>query len=108
MMKRGNNMTSLLKIVGILTIVGNIVVCGANLGVTGILIGIPMGFMSSLVFFAVAELLENQEQIFQAIRNLEKSIPSAVRKENEQICPKCNEMHHNTASNCPHCGHSYR
>lgn len=101
-------MASILKMVGILVVVGNVVVCVANMGGMGFLVGVPLGLVASIIYFALAEVLENQEQIFQAVRNLKKSIPSEIRRENQEICPKCNEVHHNTASNCPHCGHSYR
>lgn len=106
--KGGNDMASILKMVGILVVITNTVVCMANMGVMGLLIGVPMGLVASLIYFALAEVLENQEQIFQAIRNLEKSIPSEIRKENQVKCPNCQKIHHDTASNCPHCGYSDR
>lgn len=99
-------MSSILKMVVILVVVANTVICVANMGFMGILIGVPMGLVGSLVYFALAEVLENQEQIFQAIHQLEKTIPSNIRKENEKTCPNCEKIHHDTASNCPHCGYS--
>jgi uncharacterized paraquat-inducible protein A len=93
-----------LMIVGVGTIVLSLIaglISGTWLGFFTIAIG---GSTSSLLFFSLARILENQEQILNQLCNREASL-RASRTQEQKICSYCNHHYDADYTSCPKCGH---
>lgn len=71
----------------------------------GFFIAIAGGTLSAIILFALAKILENQENILYKLAYQEEVNTKAFIQQEKKICSKCNYKYDNDYSSCPHCGH---
>lgn len=70
----------------------------------GLLISIAGGISSAIVFFALAKILENQENILHKL-NGQEEINKKFFVQEKRTCSKCDYQYSKDYSSCPNCGH---
>lgn len=94
-------MIYILKIAGILVVVGCIITAFASGGILGGIISIICGVILASVFFALSKILENQEIIISQLSNIDDSTKKPLKK---ITCKNCSKTYTSDYSSCPHCG----
>lgn len=81
--------------------------------IVGIILGINTGtfwgfiiftlslLISSIVYFALARILENQSDIYDKIQSLVENTKKTVEK---LVCSECGKNYDSDFSSCPYCG----
>lgn len=75
-------------------------------GVVGILGGLLGGAIAAITFFALAQILEGQDEIKYEIAELRthtKAVSNTIN--GVPPCPKCGKDYDSELSSCPHCGY---
>ena len=97
-------MISVLYIIGLIVFIISIVVGFSSGSILGFLIALRSGISSAIIFFAVAKILENQENILFKLENQEEMYKKSFIQP-KIACPKCNYECDNDYTSCPHCGY---
>ena len=95
-------MKSVLWFCGIFTMIIALIVGIASGSFIGAIFGIIGGITSGIIFFALAFILENQEDIIYKLNKLEE-INKKTR--DKLTCNHCNHTYDDDYSSCPKCGH---
>ena len=103
-------MQTLLRVIGGLSIAGGVVI-GLMAGSAPVIIGgVAGGFIAGAVYFALATVLDNQEAMAYAVKQLSMSAanPGAGRfvgNAAQKKCAKCERDVDVDYKSCPHCAH---
>jgi uncharacterized paraquat-inducible protein A len=65
---------------------------------------VASGGITAAIFFALAMIMGNQEDIIYRLDRQEERMRRMLTKE-KVVCPKCNYEHDSDYSSCPHCGY---
>lgn len=96
-------MITLLYIVGVLTLVISGIVGIYSGSFLGFLISIAGGFATTIIFFALANILDNQITIIYTLKKQEEKQRKLLSQE-KKVCSKCNKEYDHDYGSCPHCG----
>ena len=69
----------------------------------GFFISLAGGASSAVILFALARILENQENILHKLQYQEE-IQRRSRRQDNKVCPKCDYKYESDSTSCPHCG----
>lgn len=97
-------MVILLYIIGVIVFIASLVTGFGTGTALGVILGIAGGISSAIVFFALAKIIENQQNMFYMIETLNSFQRESQSKE-KKTCPKCNRIYDISFSSCPHCGY---
>ena len=97
-------MIILLYIIGIIGLIISIVIGIGTGSFWGFIISLSGGFASSIILFALASILDNQETILSSLASQEEKQRKYINKE-KTTCPRCDREYDVDFSSCPHCGH---
>lgn len=70
----------------------------------GFMISIAGGISSAIIFFALARIIELQENILNKLVYQEGAVRKSQRDE-KRVCPSCNNKYDDECNSCPYCGH---
>ena len=93
-------MSIVLSIIGVLIIIASIIVGILTRSVSGFFMIVIGGAISSMIYFGLARVLDNQEAILgrlYRLEELEKKPPAKLS------CVKCEKEYDEGFSSCPHC-----
>lgn len=96
-------MIIVLYTIGIIFLIVSVIYGFAIGGVPGVTIAIS-GIISSILYFALAKILGNQEEIFRRLNRIEEA-PRRLMRQNNKKCENCGSSYDNDMHSCPHCGH---
>jgi large conductance mechanosensitive channel len=99
-------MSSTLDFIGAIIIIITIIVGIMSGSFLIFLFVVAIGIVTAIIFFALAKVLENQENILYILDKQEKAIKKSNGEE-KVVCPKCNYAHDDDYTSCPHCGYRY-
>jgi len=94
----------LLYIIGVVAFVISLVAGFSSGSLLGFFISIVGGTSSAVILFALAKIIENQENILYKLQYQEEMNRKSGNKD-KKVCPKCNYKYDNDYNSCPHCGH---
>ena len=94
-------MTTILVIIGIFTLVASFIIGLMSGSGFGFILALVGGITSSMIFFALYKILENQEQIMNQLFHQSTQTRKQVAK---KTCPKCENKHDGDMTSCPNCG----
>lgn len=97
-------MLSILYIIGGIIIIISIIGGFMSGSFLGFLLAVASGGITAIIFFALAKIIENQENIIYKLDKQEENIRKSLVQE-KVVCPKCNYEHASDYSSCPHCGY---
>lgn len=97
-------MVSALYIIGVIVFVLSIITGFLSRSFTGVVAGLVGGVTSSVIFFALAKIIENQESILYKM-DYKEEIERKLRAQEKKTCPKCDYKYDGDYSSCPHCGY---
>ncbi|GKX29853.1 hypothetical protein SH1V18_23330 [Vallitalea longa] len=70
-----------------------------------LLLFIISGFLSSIIFFALGKIIDNQEEIKYYIKvNMESPKKSYLSKSDKKVCSSCHNEYDVHQKSCPYCG----
>jgi len=96
-------MESKLGIIGLGVIVFSLmggIMTGSLLGFIAVALG---GFATSMIFFALSRIIENQNIIINKL-DYQYSQELKARNIDKKLCTKCNKTYDVDYTSCPHCG----
>jgi len=93
---------SALYIIGIIVFVISVVAGLFSGSFTSFIVALGGGITSAVTFFALAKILENQENILYKLNSDLATRSDLLAK---KICQKCNYKYEGDYSSCPHCGY---
>jgi uncharacterized paraquat-inducible protein A len=67
------------------------------------LTSVVSGVSSAVVLFALAKILENQENILYRLESQEE-LQRRVQRQEKKVCSKCNNTYESDYNSCPRCG----
>jgi large conductance mechanosensitive channel len=97
-------MSSTLDFIGAIIIIITIIVGIMSGSFLMFLFVVAIGIVIAIIFFALAKILEDQENILYKLDKQEKAIKKSIGEE-KVVCPKCNYAHDDDYTSCPHCGY---
>ena len=97
-------MVTLLYIIGVIILIISGIAGLYSGSFIGFLISIAGGFATTIIFFALAKILDNQETILYALANQKEKQRKHLIQE-KKICSKCNKEYDFDYGSCPHCGY---
>ena len=95
-------MSIVLSIIGALIIIASIIVGILTRSGSGFFVIVIGGVISSIIYFGLAQVLDNQEAIQDRLYRLEELIKKPPMK---IMCVKCEKEYDEGFSSCPHCAH---
>lgn len=95
-------MTLILYIIGAVVFIVSVIAGFSFDSFSGILISLVCGLSSAMIFFALARIIENQENILYKLTYQENEIRKSLIV--KKICQKCDYTYDSDYSSCPHCG----
>jgi large conductance mechanosensitive channel len=97
-------MISALYFVGAIVFIISVIAGFLSGSFWGFVIAVVGGIASTIIFFALANILEKQNSILYRLQNLEEK---ELKNKNieKKICLKCNYKYDTDYSSCPHCGY---
>lgn len=103
-------MAKLLKIIGILTaivtVIAGIVGAVESDSLLVFTICLISGIIQAIVYYAMARVLENQEEMQWRLRNMELLLQSQNKETTEKRkCPCCGRSYEIDRDSCPYCGY---
>ena len=99
-------MASIMKVIAVINAIISIIGVLFILVTAGFFVALITaiaGMASILMILAIAEILQNQEDMREAIKNIERILPS-LAKDLNIVCDRCNNNYDSTCRSCPHCG----
>lgn len=91
--------------------ISGLIFCGVILIILGIIVGflsgglffipIALGVIFSMIFFALASILDRQEDILLKLYELEQNQKDPISK---KTCGNCGYVHTSDLKSCPNCG----
>jgi uncharacterized paraquat-inducible protein A len=97
-------MITALYFIGVITLIISIFAGIFSGSVLVFFISIAAGISSSIVLFALANIIENQENILYKLEHQEET-EKQIRMQDRKECPKCNYKYDGDSNSCPHCGY---
>lgn len=95
-------MKTILRVIGGLCILGGFII-GIYIGnFPGFLIGILSGGVSSVFYFAIANIISTQEIIINSLYSIKDD---TVKPVDQIVCSKCTNKYDYNITSCPKCGH---
>lgn len=95
-------MYKILYVTGLLLLGIGVVGGLATAGFFGLIAGLLGSGVLSLLFFAAARILENQEYIVKKLHDIQNKQQMDI---NTVICEKCQKTYTGDYSSCPYCGY---
>jgi DNA-directed RNA polymerase subunit RPC12/RpoP len=102
--ERGIQLIAVLYVIGAIVILISIIVGFLSGSFIHFLIPVVGGIFSGIIFFALAQILDNQESILLKLEQQEAKFRKAFPIPKIE-CPKCNYKYDSDYTSCPHCGH---
>lgn len=99
-----NRMISFLYIIGIVVFVVGIIAGIMSGSFMGFIIALISGVTSGTIFFALANILENQQSIMSKLEKHEHLLKKCGTQQ-KLICKKCNYEYEEDCTYCPNCGY---
>jgi Uncharacterized conserved protein len=93
-----------LYVIGAIAFIISVVAGFSSGSFIGFIIAVAGGISSAIILFALAKILENQENILYKLVNQEEVNRKSCMKE-KKACLKCGFKYDNDYSSCPHCGY---
>lgn len=93
-------MVGILFVIGILTVIGGFILGILSSSFFGFIVALAGGIISSVIFFALSKILENQDKILSQLQSQSIKISKLSEK---KICGKCNNKYDEDMTSCPHC-----
>ena len=97
-------MILVLYIIGAVSFIISLVASFSSGSLMEFFILIAGGIASSIIFFALARVLEFQEKIFTKLEHQEEATKRS-QSHKKRLCPKCNCEYDEECNSCPHCGY---
>ena len=94
-----------LYIIGAVAFVISMIAGFSSGSFVGFLITVVGGVSSAIILFALAKILENQENILYKLTYNEEVNRKFFIPQEKKVCTKCNYKYDSDYSSCPHCGH---
>ncbi|WP_407269803.1 hypothetical protein [Radiobacillus sp. PE A8.2] len=88
---------------GIIVLISSVIVGVFSGSFFGFILAVIGGVFSSVIFFALAKIIDNQETMLLKIYKLEDFNRKQVKKE-DTVCSKCNYTYDQELNSCPKCG----
>ncbi len=92
-----------LYIIGAVVFIISVVAGFSSGSLTGFIIYVGGGISSAIILFALARILENQENILYKLKYQEEVQRRPQRQ--EKVCSKCDYKYDGECNSCPHCGY---
>jgi len=95
-------MNTVLRIMGIITIITSIVVGVSTKSFFGCLFWVTGGACIAAILFALDVIIDNQKHISELLQ--QQSFHTKKLRATYKPCPKCGYEHEETRKSCPNCG----
>ncbi|MBH1939673.1 hypothetical protein I5677_02045 [Mobilitalea sibirica] len=96
-------MIILLYITGAIAFVISIIIGFITGSFWGFVLSVTGGVASAILFFALAFILEKQENVLSILEKQEEADRKIINQE-KMVCTKCNYKYAMDYTSCPHCG----